>query len=113
MVPTATMAEHLRNQLARASAAVRPGQVMTLAAFLESRAGVARPAPVALADRLIRQALLRLRPERFEAVARYPGFHRALAELMEEAPREVLSRELRAIADEVERGLAARGCASR
>ena len=51
-------------------------------------------APAALLDLLIEQALERLRPERFTAVAGFPGFRRALAELFEEAPAAVLPADL-------------------
>jgi len=107
------MAEHLRNELARSGAVVRPSQVMTLAHFLDSRTGIPGPAPLALVHLLIQQALEQLRPARFQAVARYRGFHAAIAKLMEEAPVDVLSGDLAAVIEFVERGLAERGCASR
>ncbi len=111
------MAEHVRNELARAGAPVQPSQVMTPSNYLDRRAAVPPAAPAALTHRLIRETLARLRPPRFEAVARYRGFHQSIAELMEDAPGEVLAGavadDLGAILAEVERGLAARGFATR
>ena len=111
------MAEHVRNELARAGAPVRPSQVMTPSNYLDRRAGAPPAAPLALKHRLIRDALARLRPPRFEAVARYRGFHQAIADLMEEAPPEGLAGavadDLGEILAEVDRELAARQFASR
>jgi hypothetical protein len=113
ITPTATMAEHLRNELARGGAAIRPSQVMTLAHFLDSCGGVPAAAPEAFVHLLIRQALEQLRPARFQAVARYRGFHRAIARLLEEAPAACFTGDLAAVMVSVERGLKDRGCASR
>ncbi len=86
---------------------------MTLAHFLDSRSGIPAPAPPALVHLLIQQALEQLRPARFEAVARYRGFHAAIAKLMEEAPADVLGGDLAEVFEFVEHGLAERGCAFR
>jgi len=107
------MAEHLRNELARSGAAIRPRQVMTLAHFLDDQPDVPAAAPPALIHRLIRQALEQLQPARFQAVARYRGLHSALARLMEEAPAGSLTGDTAAVIEFVERGLGDRGCASR
>ena len=56
------MAEHLRNELARSGAAIRPSQVMTLAHFLDGRRDIPAAAPPALLHLLIREALERLQP---------------------------------------------------
>ena len=113
ITPTATMAEHLRNEFARAGAAIRPGQVMTLAHFLDSRRDIPSAAPLAWIHLLIQQALDQLQPARFQAVARYRGFHDAVARLMEEAPAGSLPEDVAALIEFVERGLEQRGCASR
>ena len=60
-------------------------------------------------DLLIEQALERLRPERFTAVAGFPGFRRALAELFEQAPSAALPADLADLEEDVERNLKARG----
>ncbi len=106
------MAEHLRNEFARAGAAVRPSQVLTLANYLDRRTDVPAAAPAALVHRLIQEALDRLRPARFEKVARYRGFHQAIADLMNEAP-DAPGGDLGTIIHDVERELGARGFALR
>jgi hypothetical protein len=112
ILPTATMVEHLRNSLARANFPLRPGEIRTLAQFLETYSA-ALPAPAALLDRCIEQALEKLRPARFVDVAGFPGFRRALAELFEQAPSAALPADLAALQDEAERGLRSRGMALR
>lgn len=110
------MAEHIQNQLARASVALRPSRVMTLARFLDTRTGLAA-APEAVLHLLIQDALERLRPPSFAAVAEFRGCHRALAALIEEAPRAALhgrfADDLARVFDHVEANLAARGMALR
>ena len=110
------MAEHVQNELARAGIALRPSRVMTLARFLDSRTGLAA-APEAVLHFLIQDALDRLRPPSFAAVAEFRGFHRALAALIEEAPRAALhgpfAADLARLFDDVEANLAARGMALR
>ncbi len=108
IVPTATMVEHIRHLLARSGFPVRPREICTLAKWLEDWSPEAA-APAALLDLLIEQALERLRPERFTAVAGFPGFRRALADLFEQAPSAALPADLADLEDEVERNLRARG----
>ena len=112
LTPTATMAEHIRNELAREGVAVRPNRIVTLAQWLDAWTPfAAAPAPVV--HLLIEEALERLRPPRFSGVAEFRGFRRALAELFEEAPADALSGDLLALFRDVEAGLAARGMAPR
>ena len=113
IAPTSTMAGHVRNQLARASVPVRPSRVMTLAQFLDRANGVPGAASPALVHFLIEGALERLRPARFEAVARYRGVHQAIADLIGETPGDELPADLAGLAEEVERELRARGLALR
>ena len=108
IVPTATMVEHIRHLLVRSGFPVRPREICTLATWLEGWSPEAA-APAALLDLLIEQALDRLRPERFTAVAGFPGFRRALADLFEQAPPAALPADLAGLEDEVERNLKARG----
>jgi len=112
LTPSATMAEHIQNDLARANVALRPSRVLTLARFLDSRTRLAA-APEAVLRFLIQDAIERLRPASFGAVAAFPGFYRALAALIEEAPRTALggsySKDLALVFEEVENSLAARG----
>lgn len=106
------MVDHIRHAFARSEARsgvpVRPRQIRTLANWLDewSPEGAA---PAAQMDLLIEQALERLRPERFNAVAGFPGFRRALADLFEEARAAALPPDLADIEKEVERRLKARG----
>jgi hypothetical protein len=110
------MVEHVRHALSRSGARsgfpVRPRQICTLANWLDEWS-VEEAAPAALLDLLIEQALERLRPERFTAVAGFPGFRRALAELFEHVPPRALPADIMSLDAEVERNLKARGLALR
>lgn len=97
------MAEHLRNQLARASAPVRPHRILTLAKFLQPFTPF-EEAPESLLNLLIARANL----STLGAAAEFPGFHRALASLIQEVPE-----NFPGIADEIEGQLAIRGRALR
>ena len=101
------MVEHIRHSLARSGFPVRPREIRTLANCLEDWSPEAS-APAALLDLRIEQALDRLRPERFTAVAGFPGFRRALADLFEQAPPAALPADLAGLEEEVERNLKAR-----
>lgn len=84
LVPTATLAEHLRNRLARAGVPVQPASVTTLGKFVEPFVAdfdaLTRPDIEIALDRI-----LRARPPRaFEAVAHTAGFRRTLARLVDE-----------------------------
>ena len=102
------MVEHIRHSLARSGFPVRPRDIRTLANCLEDWSPVAA-APAPLLVLLIEQALERLRPERFTAVAGFPGFRRALVDLFEQAAPAALPADLASIAEEVERKLKVRG----
>ena len=110
------MAEHLRNELARAGATLRPSRVMTLARFLDSRTTLAAATESAL-HFAIEDALDRLRPPTMSRVAEFPGFRRALAALMEEAPDALppgpFADDLKRVMEEVQVTLGARGMALR
>ena len=119
------MAEHIRNQLARAGAMVRPSRITTLAQFIDLRNQHSRPAPQLALHLLIERALSRAiaqahssaRWTPFARVANFPGFHRALAALMEEVPADSLSgsfgEDLKSLFEEVETNLARHGMALR
>jgi PD-(D/E)XK nuclease superfamily protein len=106
------MAEHIRHALSRSGFPVRPRQICTLANWLEERSPEAA-APAALLDLVIEQVLERLRPERFTAVAGFPGFRRALAEIFEHVPPQALPADIMSLDEEVERNLKKRGLALR
>lgn len=128
------MAEHIRNQLARAGAMVRPSRITTLAQFIDLRSGdlrngdsrtALRPASQPVLHLLIERALSRViekahssgRWTHFARVADFPGFHHALAALMEEVPADSLGgsfgEDLKCLFEEVEADLARRGMALR
>ncbi len=85
LVPTATMAEHLRNEMARAGVPVRPSRVQTLAKYLEEKVDE-RAASKAALHLAMEHALERVRPTGFEGVREFRGFRNALADLFEELP---------------------------
>ncbi|MGD1093512.1 MAG: PD-(D/E)XK nuclease family protein [Bryobacteraceae bacterium] len=111
ITPTATMAEHVRHELARAKVPVRPSRVTTLAQCLD-RWTPLNPVSEMCLHFLIRQALEKEPSLRFAAVAEFPGFHRAVAALLEEVPAHAVSGvfegDLARLFDTVSAALAAR-----
>ncbi len=77
-MPTATMAEHLRHELARAGHAARPSAILTLSQFVDRLAPTPRAASPALLALHVADALDRIRPKELAAVSAYPGFRRSL-----------------------------------
>jgi RecB family exonuclease len=122
VTPSATMAEHIRNQLARAGLRVRPSRVLTLAHFLDRLGAPAAPSTPAL-NLAIEEALDRLRPPRFQAVAEYRGFRGVVAALLDEialdetsagkSGRAAIPPDLARLFGEVESALAMRDMATR
>jgi ATP-dependent helicase/DNAse subunit B len=84
LVPTATMAEHLRNQLAREGFVFRPALVDTLSHFIELFAGNAPQASSEALLLLVEDALQRTRPAAFQEVAGMRGFVAAVSRLIDE-----------------------------
>jgi ATP-dependent helicase/DNAse subunit B len=84
LVPTATMAEHLRNLLAREGFVVRPNLILTLSQFVapsvEDIPQVTKPALYLLVEKVVKN----LRLPDFEKVADKPGFITALTQVIEE-----------------------------
>jgi ATP-dependent helicase/DNAse subunit B len=95
------MAEHVRNELARAQVPIRPSRILTLAKFIEPFTPLA-DAP---------ESLLHLLIARFGPVSEFRGFHRALANLIVQLPG--LPPDLARVAEEIENQLALRGYALR
>ena len=84
LVPTSTMAGHLRNQLAREDALIRPSSITTLAAFLQELTPAAKlAAPIDLAF-LLCQILDHRQPKTFTPLLQSPGFAPALANSLED-----------------------------
>jgi ATP-dependent helicase/DNAse subunit B len=127
LVPTATMAQHLQNQLAREGLVFRRSIIQTLHAFLREWAAdapeVTRPVLYLLTEEAVRRAA---RSE-FASVANLPGFSASLAETIEEfanagcdserlaagLPEAPLADAFLAVYREVDRELARRGLATR
>ncbi len=118
LAPTATMAEHLRNLLAREGFVFRAGLVSTLAKFIDSEAEDLPPVSGALLDFSIRQALERAAPSGFAAVTGFEGFRAALARSIGELASSgcdaaqlgrVTAGGFQSVYAEVEKELAARG----
>lgn len=84
LVPTATMAEHVRNQLAREGFAFRPGLVTTLSKFVAPWVQGYPDVPSAALDLMVERVLRTRPPEAFSPVAALPGFRAGLAALIDE-----------------------------
>ncbi|MCC7498560.1 MAG: PD-(D/E)XK nuclease family protein [Bryobacterales bacterium] len=82
LVPTATMAEHLRNLLARQGFVFSPHLVQTFSKFVCSKVGAFGDPPAGALELAIRSALAVHTPEPFATVSRTAGFERVLATLM-------------------------------
>ena len=83
LVPTATMAEHLLHELARAGLVARPRLIETLWRFVHSLVADLAEVPAFTLNHLVRRALER-RAGVFSPVAKFPGFQAALMRLWEE-----------------------------
>ncbi len=84
LVPTSTMAGHLRNQLAREGAVVRPSAITTIAAFLHELTPSAKLASATDLAFLLRQILENRQPKTFATLLHSPGFAPALANSLED-----------------------------
>lgn len=127
LVPTATMAQHLRNQLAREGFVIRNGLVQTLHSFIEPWAADVKEISKAGFYLLVEHAARHVAPPEFAAVAGMPGFSAALARTLEEfsaagcdaakleanLPDTALAPPFLAIYQEVEKALGIRKLATR
>ncbi len=84
LVPTATMAEHVRHGLAREGRPIRPSAVQTLAQFIERWTRDLPQVADAVLRCLVEEALGHLSPAAFNAVADRPGFLSAVVDRIEE-----------------------------
>jgi|SRR5271157_613794 len=84
LTPTATLAQHLQNQVAREGLVFHRNLIQTLNAFVEERAGGVTLAPEAVLYLLVEQASRRLRRPEFARVVDTAGFCAALARTIEE-----------------------------
>ncbi|HKE27012.1 MAG TPA: PD-(D/E)XK nuclease family protein [Bryobacteraceae bacterium] len=127
LVPTATMAQHLQNQMARQGVLLRPSLIQTLSAFVRGWGGEAEQAPPAVLYLIVEDAVRRAARPEFAAVAETPGFCASLARTIEEfasagcratrlrasLPEAPLAAAFVAVYQEVERQLDRRGLALR
>src|ERR1017187_10005531 len=84
LTPTATLAQHLQNQVAREGLVFHRDLIQTLSAFVEENAGGVRLPPEAVVYLLVEQVARRLRRPGFARVVDAGGFGSALAGTVEE-----------------------------
>lgn len=84
VTPTATMADHLRHELARRGAAVRPSAIVTLSALVETAAPGLRAAGASDLAVLIEEILARAGRRLFGPLEGSPGLAAALASAIED-----------------------------
>ena len=127
LVPTATMAQHLENRIAREGFVFRRGLIQTLSGFVETWAGDIPQAPDAVLYLLVEEAARRVGRPEFAAVARMPGFCASLARAIAEfsaagcdssrlaacLPETPLGAAFLAVFQDVDRELERRGLAVR
>lgn len=109
LVPTATMAEHLLHELARAGHVVRPRTIQTLWRFVQSLVPERPEVPAATLNYLVRRALERHAGDVLSPVAAFPGFQAALVRLWHELDE--AGTPLCGLADRLEQAGAAGGMA--
>src|SRR5579872_3063467 len=79
LVPTATMAQHLRNELAREGLVFSTGSVQTIWRFIEPWAADCPEVSRALLTILVEKTVRRLHLPEFQNVAEFAGLHAKLA----------------------------------
>jgi len=127
LVPTATLARHLQNRLAREGFVFRPSLIQTLSAFVEDWAGDPPQVPETVLYLVVEEAARRVNRPEFARVAAMPGFCASLARAINEfasagctsarlagcLPDSPLAAAFLAVYQEVDRDLARRGLALR
>src|SRR5690348_15254032 len=84
LVPTATLAQHLQNQVARDGLVLRPKLIQTLSGFVREWCGDAELAPQPVVYLLVEEAVRRINRSEFVQVGETPGFCASLARTIEE-----------------------------
>ena len=84
LVPTATMAQHLRNQMAREGFVYSPARIQTIWRFIEPWTVDLPQASDAILHMLVEKCVQRLNLPEFAKVAHIDGFHTKLAATIEE-----------------------------
>lgn len=127
LVPTATLAQHLQNRLAREGFVFRRGLVQTLSGFVQDWAGDAPQVPDSVLYLMVEEAARRVNRPEFTGVVDMPGFWASLARTIGELssagcdstrlaacrPDAPLSAAFLAVYQEADRILARRGFALR
>jgi ATP-dependent helicase/DNAse subunit B len=123
LVPTATMAQHLQNEIAREGFVFRRNLIQTLSHFIESHVTDYPQAPEPVLYLMVEEAVARVGRPEFRRVADLPGFCAALARTIAEfssagcdsarlaayLPDSPLAAGFLAIYEEVDRALDRRG----
>jgi ATP-dependent helicase/DNAse subunit B len=123
LVPTATMAQHLQNQVAREGFVLRRSLIQTLSGFVGSLAADFPQAPDAVLYLIVEEAAARIDRPEFRRVADLPGFCARLARAILEfssagcdsdrlaacLPQAPLAEAFLAVYREVDRALDGRG----
>jgi len=84
LVPTATMAQHLQNLIAREGFVFRASLIQTLSGFVESRVADFPLAPDTVLYLVVEQAAARVNRGEFRRVSHLPGFCASLARTVSE-----------------------------
>jgi ATP-dependent helicase/DNAse subunit B len=127
LAPTATMARHIRNRVAREGFVPRPRLIQTLSTFVEPWAADLPQVSDAHLYLIVEAAARRVNRQEFARVAHMPGFCASLARTIEELssagcdsarlahslPRTPLAEAFQAVYAETDRELARRGLAMR
>jgi len=127
LVPTATMAQHLQNRLAREGFIFPASLIQTISTFIREYAGNATEVSAAVLHLLVEEAAQRVARPEFSRVTRFHGFCNSLAHTIEEfasagcdsarlaewLPDAPLGDAFLAVYREVDRELARRGLAMR
>jgi ATP-dependent helicase/DNAse subunit B len=127
LAPTATMAQHLQNRMAREGFVFRRRLIQTLWGFVKDWAGDASEAPDTVLHLIVEEAARRVNRPEFAGVAHMPGFCASLtrtiaefsaagcdsARLASSLPESPLAAAFLAVCQEVERELERRGLAMR
>ena len=127
LAPTATLAQHLQNRMAREGFVFRRRLIQTLSGFVEEWAGDVPQAPDTVLYLMVEEAARRVNRPEFAGVAHMPGFCASLARsigefssagcdsarLASSLPEAPLGAAFLAVYQEVERELERRGVAMR
>ena len=127
LVPTATLAQHLRNQLAREGFVFSANRIVTLHGFVDEWVAELPQVPPAVLALIVERSAERVNRPEFTRVANLPGFCRSLGRTIDELssagcdserlarslPTAPLAAAFLAIYREVDRELARRGLATR